>query len=74
MAASCAGSSVVMSGSVPSWWREYAREFPQYTVWRGTNQLYYASRTRANPPVIIRGESADDLADMIRAEERRRES
>jgi hypothetical protein len=61
-----------MSGSVPDWWKPYAAEFPQYTVWKGTNQLYYASRTRCNPPLIVRGEDADDLKnEIIRAESKR---
>jgi hypothetical protein len=62
----------VMSGSVPAWWKPYASEFPGYTTWRGNDGLYYASRTRASPPLIVRGEDADDLRDEIIREESKR--
>jgi hypothetical protein len=61
-----------MSGSVPAWWKIHAKEFPGYTVWIGVNQLYYASRSRCSPPLIVRGEDADDLRDEIIREESKR--
>jgi hypothetical protein len=57
--------------SVPEWWKPYAKKHPGWTVYIGTDQLYHASLTAAKPPVIVRGESPDDLNDMILREKSR---
>ena len=45
------------------------KAFPGWTVYRGTDQLWHARRTDAQPPVtIVTGEDLLDLADMIRRE------
>jgi hypothetical protein len=51
----------------PDWW-PYAKELPQWHVWRGVSGLVYASRRRTSPPVVVRGEDAVDLRDMINRE------
>ena len=58
----------ILSDEVPDWW-PYAAEFPQWHVWRGICGLVYASRPRASPPVVVRGEDAVDLRDQIRRAE-----
>jgi hypothetical protein len=50
---------------VPNWW-PYAAEFPQWHVWRGVSGLVYARRPRTSPPLVVRGEDAEDLRDQIR--------
>jgi hypothetical protein len=49
----------------PDWW-PYAREFPQWYVWRGIAGLVYARRVRSSPPVVVCGEDAQDLSHQIR--------
>ena len=45
------------------------RAFPAWTVYKGTDQLWHARRTDAQPPVtIVTGEDLQDLADMIKRE------
>ncbi len=45
------------------------RAFPDWTVYRGTDQLWHARLTNAQPPVtIVTGEDLQDLADMIKRE------
>jgi hypothetical protein len=51
--------------TAPDWWKPYAAKWPRWQVWRGVDKLFYASRQGADPPLITRGESADDLSDMI---------
>lgn len=42
---------------------------PQWECWQGTSQLFYARR-RDEPRTLVRGESPEDLNDMInRAEQ-----
>lgn len=56
---------------VPPWWQPYAGEFPGWQAWRGTSGLVYARKLDATPPVVVRGEDADDLRnEIIRAEAR----
>jgi len=59
----------VTEHSVPDWWQPYAAEFPRWHAWKGVNGLYYASVIRASPPVVVRGEDAEDLRDMIKRAE-----
>jgi hypothetical protein len=54
------------AGAVPGWW-PYAREFPDWHIWRGVDRLYYATLPHADPPVRVRGEDPVDLRDQIRA-------
>lgn len=54
-----------MQDTPPNWWVPYARRFPAWHAFRGVNQLYYARLPKSSPPVLVRGESAEDLADMI---------
>lgn len=56
------------SEHVPEWW-PYAEELPRWQVWRGVDDLVYARRLGASPPVVVRGEDAVDLRDSIRREE-----
>jgi hypothetical protein len=51
--------------SVPDWWKPYAADFPGWQVWKGVDSLYYGSLEGADPPLITRGEDAEDLKDMI---------
>jgi hypothetical protein len=44
----------------------YAREFPDWEVWRGVDQMLYAKLAGPAPAVIVRGEDAEDLRDQIR--------
>jgi hypothetical protein len=49
---------------IPGWW-PYQHEFPDWRVWRGTNQLNYARLPGTVPLVIVHGEDAADLRDEI---------
>jgi hypothetical protein len=49
----------------PPWWEPYAAKWPAWNVWRGVNHLYYGSLPRQSPPIVVRGESPEDLSDMI---------
>jgi len=42
-----------------------AERFPAWDCWFGIDCLWNARITGASPPVIVRGEDADDLADQI---------
>jgi hypothetical protein len=54
---------------VPPWWQPYVGEFPGWQAWRAVSGLLYARRADASPPVLVRGEDAEDLRDqIIRAE------
>jgi len=39
--------------------------FPHWEVWRGIDGLFHGRIKGATPPVLVRGESPDDLADQI---------
>ena len=39
--------------------------FPRWEVWRGIDGLFHARIKGSTPPVLVRGESPDDLADQI---------
>jgi hypothetical protein len=54
---------------VPSWWQDRAARWPRWEAWQGVNQLYYARIPRSSPPIVVRGESPQDLEDMIRKAE-----
>jgi hypothetical protein len=49
---------------VPKWW-SYQAEFPDWRVWRGEDQRYYARLPRTNPLVIVHGEDPADLRERI---------
>ena len=53
---------------IPDWW-PYAAEFPHWHVWRGVGGLVYARRPRTSPPIVVRGEDAEDLREQIRRAE-----
>ena len=42
-----------------------ADRFPAWDCWFGIDCLWYARLEGATPPVIVRGEDAEDLADQI---------
>jgi hypothetical protein len=42
-----------------------ADRFPGWDCWLGIDCLWYARIESATPPVIVRGEDAEDLADQI---------
>ena len=52
---------------IPDWWKSYAADHPRWEAWRGIDMLFHARVKGATPPVMVRGEDAEDLADMIRA-------
>jgi len=58
----------VTRDDVPDWW-PYAADFPHWHVWRGVCGLVYARRPRTSPPLVVRGEDAEDLRDQIRRAE-----
>ncbi|HUK69181.1 MAG TPA: hypothetical protein VLW50_10590 [Streptosporangiaceae bacterium] len=39
--------------------------FPAWEAWFGIDHLWHARVKGATPPVMVRGESAEDLADEI---------
>ena len=41
---------------------EIEKEFPGWHVWKGVNNLWYASLAKTSPPVVV--ESAEDLVDV----------
>jgi hypothetical protein len=41
------------------------RRFPRWEAWKGVSGLFYAPWLRSSPPVVVRGESPEDLADQI---------
>jgi hypothetical protein len=56
---------------IPAWWEPYAAQFPGWQAWRAVSGLLYARKADASPPVLVRGEDAEDLRDQImRAEAR----
>jgi hypothetical protein len=55
-----------VSETVPDWWRPFAADFPQWEAWQGIERLYHARIKGATPPVLVRGESPQDLADEIK--------
>jgi len=51
------------------------RRFPRWEAWKGVSGLFYARWLRSSPPIVVKGESAEDLADqMNRAEALRGQS
>jgi len=42
-------------------WQVFAREFPQWYVWRGVAGQYYARVPRTSPPWVVRARTAEDL-------------
>jgi hypothetical protein len=49
----------------PEWWAPYATRFPGWQAFQGANLMYYASLLKSSPPVLVRGESPEDLRDVI---------
>jgi hypothetical protein len=50
-------------------WKAYAREFPQWYVWRGVAGQYYARVPRTSPPRVVRARNTEDLRrEISRAE------
>ena len=41
------------------------QRFPDWDCWFGIDCLWHARLTGALPPVVVRGEDAQDLADQI---------
>jgi hypothetical protein len=58
-----------MEHEVPEWWLPYAAQFPRWYAWKGISGLVYARMPGSSPPLVARGEDAQDLADQIRREE-----
>jgi hypothetical protein len=50
--------------TAPSWWA-YAREFPDWYVWRGVSGLYYARIPGISPQRVLRAPTAGLLRDEI---------
>jgi hypothetical protein len=42
-------------------WQAFAREFPQWYVWRGVAGQYYARVPRTSPPRVVRARNTEDL-------------
>ena len=56
------------AAAIPEW-RAYAREFPQWYVWRGVAGQYYARVPRTSPPRVVRARNTEDLRrEITRAE------
>jgi len=54
---------------IPQWWQPYVGDFPGWQAWRAVSGLLYARKAGTNPPLLVRGEDAEDLRDqIIRAE------
>jgi len=53
-----------MTGDDPTL-ADVGARFPRWEVWRGIDGLFHARIKGATPPVLVRGESPDDLADQI---------
>jgi hypothetical protein len=50
-------------------WKAFAREFPQWYVWRGVAGQYYARVPRTSPPRVVRAGNTEDLRrEISRAE------
>ena len=52
------------TAAIPEW-RAYAREFPQWYVWRGVAGHYYARVPRSSPPRVVRALNPEDLREEI---------
>lgn len=39
---------------------------PGWHYWRGVSGLYYARRPRSSPPIVLRGETLDELRQQVR--------
>ena len=50
------------------------RQHPRWEAWKGVSGLFYARWLRSSPPVVVQGESPEDLADQINRAERLREA
>jgi hypothetical protein len=58
-----------MTGDDPTL-ADVGARFPRWEVWRGIDGLFHARIKGATPPVLVRGESPDDLGDQIARWER----
>jgi hypothetical protein len=54
-----------MQDQAPEWWAPYGDRFPGWHAFRGANLMYYARLSKSSPPVLVRGESPEDLRDAI---------
>ena len=54
------------TATIPEW-RAYAREFPQWYVWRGVAGHYYARVPRSSPPRVVRALNPEDLREDMPA-------
>jgi hypothetical protein len=61
---------VTLPERVPKWW-PYQAEFPDWRVWRGEDQRYYARLPGTDPLVIVRGQDPASLRDEIIREQSR---
>src|SRR5260370_16747709 len=61
--------STVEGHETPDWWEPYAGQFPRWHAWKGVSGLAYARMPGSSPPLVARGEDAQDLADEIRRQE-----
>jgi hypothetical protein len=66
------GDAAMSETDIPEWWQPYASEYPAWHAFKGVNMLCYARIPRTSPPIIVRGESPEDLRDEIRREEAKR--
>ena len=46
-------------------------QFPGWEAWRGVSGLLYVRRRKTSPPVVLRGCTAEGLAEQIREYEAR---
>lgn len=47
-------------------------QFPQWEAWRGISGLLYARRRMTSPPIVLRGVTAEAVAEQIREHEEHR--
>jgi hypothetical protein len=64
VAISLAGSADVMSDGEPTL-ADVAARFSRWEPWHGIDGLYHARIRGATPPVMVRGESPEDLMHEI---------
>jgi hypothetical protein len=55
----------------PRWW-PYRDEFPEWRLWRGDNQRFYARLPGTSPLVVVSGKDVADLRDQVTKETSRR--
>jgi hypothetical protein len=64
MAGHIAGSGDAMNGEDPTL-ADVAARWPRWELWHGIDGMFHARIKGATPPVMVRGESPQDLADEL---------